>query len=537
MNDRADSPTRPAAGDGVVDGVLPPGADLAPAGLGSADSAAPSKSPLRELLTIAIPTVATMTSYTLMTFVDKLMSSRLGPDPIYVGAQGNGGLSSWVPISVVSGLLMIINTYVSQNLGAGKPERGPAYAWNGAWLAAAAFVLFMIPFGFALPQIYAAMRDASLPPDELARIVLRDQLAADYARILIFTSIFTMLRMAFSQFFYGMHKPGVVLVAGVVANLVNFVCNSILIYGPERPAGWGDGVLNAWFGFTASVANTLGIPRLGITGAALGTVIATIAELVVLLAVFLGPKMHARFKTRAGWRPSLACLRDIVKLGAPGGLMFGNEMICWGLFMVYFVGHFGPEHSTAGWIAHQYMSLSFMPAVGISVAVTAVVGKCMGMGRPDLAAHRAWLGVRIAMVYMGACGICFVLFRDDLIRLFMDKGTPPDQAARLVALGGKFLILTAVFQLFDALAMVLFGALRGAGDTIVPGIVTVALSWLVIVGGGLAAITFLPTLESTGPWGAAALYIIVLSLFGLGRFLSGRWRRIRLVKPDAPAHA
>jgi Na+-driven multidrug efflux pump len=76
--------------------------------------------PFRELLKIAAPTVATMTSYTLMTFVDKLMSSRIGPDPIYVGAQGNGGLSSWVAISVFSGLLSIINTYVSQNLGAGS---------------------------------------------------------------------------------------------------------------------------------------------------------------------------------------------------------------------------------------------------------------------------------------------------------------------------------------------------------------------------------------------------------------------------------
>src|ERR1700742_2106378 len=86
-------------------------------------------SPLAELLRVAGPTVATMTSYTAMTFCDKWLVSRLGPE--FVGAQGNGGLAAWVPQSIAMGLSQVINTYVSQNMGAGKPERGPAYAWNG----------------------------------------------------------------------------------------------------------------------------------------------------------------------------------------------------------------------------------------------------------------------------------------------------------------------------------------------------------------------------------------------------------------------
>jgi hypothetical protein len=53
--------------------------------------ARPDQHPLVEMLKLAAPTVATMTSYTLMTFVDKLIVSKIGPDPVYVGAQGNGG--------------------------------------------------------------------------------------------------------------------------------------------------------------------------------------------------------------------------------------------------------------------------------------------------------------------------------------------------------------------------------------------------------------------------------------------------------------
>ena len=92
----------------------------------SAETPTVSKHPLREMLAIAGPTVVTMTSYTVMQSVDKLMASRIDPDPIYVGAQGNGGLASFVPISIAFGFITVVNTYVSQNMGAGKPERGPA---------------------------------------------------------------------------------------------------------------------------------------------------------------------------------------------------------------------------------------------------------------------------------------------------------------------------------------------------------------------------------------------------------------------------
>src|SRR3954465_8468258 len=110
----------------------------------------PQHPPL-ELFKIAGPPVATMTSYTLMQFVDKWLVSHLGPE--YVGAQGNGGLAAWVPQSIAMGMFAVIHTYVSQNMGAGKPERGPAYAWNGVWLCVA-YWLLLIPYASALPYLF-----------------------------------------------------------------------------------------------------------------------------------------------------------------------------------------------------------------------------------------------------------------------------------------------------------------------------------------------------------------------------------------------
>jgi len=502
---------------------------------GSAQPAptAKERSPLLEMLFIAAPVVATMTSYTAMQFVDKLMVSRISGDPIWVGAQGNGGIVAFVPIAIAMGFITVVNTFVSQNLGADKPERAPAYAWAGIWISIFYWLLVMIPFGILLPQALALGHDSRLSADELARVIQRDQLAAGYGRILIFGAVITMAARGIAQYFYGMHKPMIVLIASVTGNIVNFVLNSLLVYGPQAPVknSWGflSPVLDSWFEFTASIAARLGTPRLELAGSAISTVIGTTVELAIPLAVFLSPKFNRLYGTVRSWRPSLSHMKDLWRIGWPPALMFGNEMVCWGFFMVYLVGDFGAAHSTAGYIAHQWMSLSFMPTVGISVAMTAMVGKCIGMKRLDLAVQRAWLGLGVAVTYMTFCGLCFVLFRRHLVAAFIDSTTPPDQAARIIQLGAQFLIATAAFQFFDGVAMSLTGALKGAGDTRFPSIMTVLLSWTIIVAGGLAMVRWAPQLQSLGPWIAAAVYIALLSMAMFWRFRSGEWKKIKLL--------
>ncbi|MDX2146059.1 MAG: MATE family efflux transporter [Planctomycetota bacterium] len=478
------------------------------------------RSALIELLAVAAPTVATMTSYTVMTFTDKWLVSHLGAD--YVGAQGNGGLAAWVPQSVAYGALQVINTYAAQNLGAGKPDRAAAYAWNGAWIAIAWWIIVLVPYSFLLPGIFRA---AEVDPQQAAW-------AASYGQILLLGAVVNLCTRALANFFYGLHRASVVLIAGISANIINLIISAVLIFGPG-PIAPELGLLGE---FAAWIARNLGLPRLGITGSAYGTVIATLVELAIPLAIFLSPAFNQRFRTRAAWRISLAHIKDIARIGWPGGLNFANEMLCWGFFMVYLVSHFGRLHASAGWIAHQYMSLSFMPAVGMSVACTAIVGKYMGMGRPEIAERRAWLAVAISAAYMGICAIAFVIFRERLIGFFVAGDTPPEDLAELVRLGSMMLIATAAFQLFDAAAMVISGALRGAGDTVWPGIATVFTSWIVIVGGGIFMIRVFPGLESIGPWIAAASYIIILCCILVFRFQKGRWKTMKLLERSASAH-
>ncbi len=488
--------------------------------------------PLWEMLVIAAPTVITMTSYTVMQFVDAMMVSRIGDDPVYVAAQGNGGIVVWVMIAAALGLLSVVNTFVSQNLGAGKPERGAAYGWNAVWLSVVGSVL-ILPAAWLSPVVFehAMGHEGALLSME-----------SEYAAILVWGAFFTLASRGIAHYFYGMHRPIVVMVSVILANIVNIFLNAVLIFGAEGidPARLGGEPVLIWFFETASgVAGALGIGALGVPGAAIGTVIGTVVEFLIPMAIFLSPSFNRRFKTWSAWRPSLRHHKDLVRVGWPAGLMFANELICWGVLMAFLLGRGGAAagedpvvHNSAGWIALRYMHMSFMPCVGLSIAVTAIVGKCIGRGRPDLAAARAWLGLKIGILYMGTCALAFVVFREELIGVFIpDDAADPDL---LLKVGAQVMIAAAVFQVFDALAIIMSGALRGAGDTVFPGLLTVVLSWTCVVGVGALMIVLFPGLGSIGPWVGASLFIILAGLALTWRFAGGKWKSIKLIDPPSP---
>jgi MATE family multidrug resistance protein len=172
-----------------------------------------------------------------------------------------------------------------------------------------------------------------------------------------------------------------------------------------------------------------------------------------------------------------------------------------------------------------------MPAVGFGIAATSLVGRHIGAGRPDLAASRARVALAIAVAYMGACGILMLVFRGPMISVFASGArTAPEVAAQVVEAGASLMVAAAFFQVFDAVGIVLLGALRGAGDTLWPGIATVLLSWSVIVFGGWLMVERAPGLGPLGPWIAASAYIAVLSVVLAVRWKRGAWRSIRVLE-------
>ena len=460
-----------------------------------------------EVVRLAVPTVLNMTGYTLMQFVDGVMVSWVGPEAL--SAQLGGGISAFTCMCFFLGTLSVVSTFASQNLGAGRPERGARYGWQGLWLA------WMAAAGLA-PLILLAPHFFGL----LGHTAEVTRLETQYFQIMLGGAVFLLSSRALGSWFVGMHRPSVVLIAGVIANTVNVVANWVLIFGH------------------------LGFPRLGLAGAGLGTVIGFLVELAILGSVFLFSPLASEFRTRQAWRLAGGAMRDLLRVGTPAGAMFLGELVMWTTFMVVIIGRLGTDAMAASAILNRYFHLCFVPALGVAAAVTAIVGRYCGAGRPQWAMRRAHAGFLLIECYMVAMGTVLWLGRDTLVSIFnglqIQGGGPwgitlagtindPD----IQAMATSVFIFLLISQVFDAMNVTFIGALRGAGDTLWPGIAQLVLAYGLGLGGAAGVAWARPEWGIAGPWLAVTCYIAVLGCVMWGRFLRGRWRTLRLVESKA----
>jgi len=458
-----------------------------------------------EVVRLAIPTVLNMTGYTIMQFADGLMVSWVGPEAL--SAQLGGGISAFTCMCFFLGTLSVVSTFASQNLGAGRPERGARYGWQGLWLAWTAAAC-LVPLFLLAPYFF----------NRLGHTPEVTRLETLYFRIMLGGAVFMMSSRALGSWFVGMHRPAVVLVAGVVANSVNVAANWVLIFGH------------------------LGFPRLGLAGAGLGTVIGFVVELSILGGVFLFSPLASEFHTRRAWRLDRRAMRDLLRVGTPAGAMFLGELVMWTTFMIVIIGRLGTDAMTASAILNRYFHLCFMPALGVAAAVTAIVGRHCGAGRPELAMRRAHAGFLLIESYMLGMGTVLWLGRTAFVGIF--NGLELEWGGSLgVTLGGTInnpdiqAMATSVFiflllsQAFDAMNVTFIGALRGAGDTFWPGVIQLVLAYGLGLGGAAFVAWARPEWGIAGPWAAVTCYITVLGCVMWGRFLRGRWRTLRLVEP------
>jgi len=445
-----------------------------------------------EVLRMAWPASVAMLGTTIIKFVDGVMVSKVGPAPF--SAQFLGGMSAFVPEALILGLLTVLNTYVSQNVGAGRMKRAGQYAWAGMAVAFGSAAIISTLW-FVSDAMFAAIGHEE------------HMLESMYFKYMIVAVLVTLPTRVMEQFFFGIHRPRIVLAASVAANLLNIGINYVLIFGK------------------------FGAPAMGLQGAAIGSVTAWAVQFAILFPIFLSHRMHAKYGTRLVKSTRWSDCKDILRVGWPAGAQLCNDMLSWSLCVAILAGSFGLAHRTATTIAMRYIGLAFMPAVGIGIATTALVGRYIGLRQPDIARKRAHQGVITAMAWMGMCGVLFWAFRYPMVWLFAitDSTIQADQIDEIVRIGAQIMICAAVFQLSDAVGIVYIGALRGSGDTKWPMFVTIALSWSIIVGGGFVAVMLAPQLESLGPWIAASAYVIVMGAAMAWRFESGAWRKIDLL--------
>ena len=441
------------------------------------------RSPLAELLILAMPTVAQQASYTLMQFTDTLMLSRIGDAE--AAAAGNAGMLAFSLVGLGVGVLLLVNTLVSQAFGRRDYAACGQFLWQGLWFAFAYSLLSLpVALGARLPFEWSGH----------ARELVDSE--AVFFRIMIANMFLKLAATVVSQFLVGVNRPGPVLVATLAGVSVNVVANWVLIFG------------------------NLGAPALGLAGSAWGTTIALFIELLILVAFIARPSIATTFGL-ADWRPRWRQMKTLLRLGIPTGGQFVADVLAWTLFMMTVMGLFGTAAMAGNTYAFRFWLVSFMPAFGIASAVTALVGRYIGMGRPDIAARRAHLGFAVSAIYMIACGLVFYFARYQLIGLFTSD-------PEVLRIGATVLVFAAVYQFFDAMYIVYNNALRGAGDTLVPAIAVLVLCWGLMLFGGYQVARYRPDLGPAGPWMVGALYGIILGVFMFVRFQRGRWKSIDL---------
>jgi MATE family multidrug resistance protein len=443
----------------------------------------PTQSGLREIVRLALPIILSMASATLASFVDTWIVAQIGTTEM--AAIMPAGVTAYTLTALPIGITQCVSTFAAQSFGRGNPEEGAAYTWQGLYLSIAVGIACFLLWPVA-PLFFGSFGHE---PEVVALEVM-------YFRIRLWGVGLGVAIGALNGFFYGIHRPNVPLVAMVVDNIANVVLCYMLVLG-------------AW-----------GAPALGLAGAAVAFVVSFVAQLAVLLAAFLSTACHTEFSTRKDWQFSWSRLQQLVRIGWPIGVQQSLDILSWGVLIILMVGRFGKEQLAASNIAIQYMTISFLPGIGLGQALTALVGRYIGEGDLETATQRVYEGLLLAMLYMTFMGLIYFLLPGPLMVVF-------NADPRVIQAGSTILLCAAVFQLFDAMNVTFIGALRGAGDTHGIAWITVGLLVTVFAPLSIGAVMF-TDLQSVGPWLAGTAYTILLGLLLWWRFERGKWREINI---------
>ncbi|UCF32592.1 MAG: MATE family efflux transporter [Phycisphaerales bacterium] len=443
----------------------------------------------RGVVAMSIPVVVTTSSRAMMDVADYIMISCLRQDEAQAAILP-AQLVLFCYIVLGMGIVSVVNTFTAQQLGRGRQQACGAYAWQGIYIAAifGLLALAVIP---GLPMVIAWMGHAP----EVQKLELA------YSRVALLTSGPSIAAAGLAHFFVGIHRPRVTMWTAIEGNLVNIAVSVVLIFG------------------------YLGFEPMGIAGAAWGTLAAVSYRTLRLTATLLMPRT-ARVFGSFSWRFSPRKAWDLVRVGTPCGFQWLAEVLGWALFVTVLVAQrFGTVHQIATNTAWQYLRVSFLPAMGLGIALTALVGKSIGAGQPRRAVRETRIALAMTVGYMGTLSLIYFLFRRTLIGWFNDD-------PEIIRIGAQVMVCAAVFQLFDAAGITYNSALRGAGDTFWPSMIYIGCTWGILMGGGYLIIQLLPEMGSLGPWLAASILIIVAASLLWWRWHSRAWMRINLFKGE-----
>lgn len=430
---------------------------------------------LRALLVLALPVVLSELGWMTMTLVDLVMVGRLGPAAI--GAVGLGNAIYYAPSLFGIGLLLGLDTLVSQFWGAGRFDDCHRSLAQGIYVA-----LFSAPL-LMLLTVGAAVVFTGRGVDPAVAGLTRS-----YVDLLNWGTFPLLAYGGFRRYLQGVGRVRPVAFALITANLVNLAGNWALIYGH-----WG-------------------LPAMGVRGSALSTCLARVYMAAVLVWVawaYERERGHALFARWAG--PDWARLRELLRLGLPAASQLVLEVAAFGAATVM-ASHLGAVALATHEIVLSCAAYTYMVPLGIAQAAAVAVGHAIGAGNGARARRSGLLAIALGAGFMATMAVMLLTIPEPIIRLWTGD-------ARVLTLGAHILAIVAGFQIFDGIQSVSTGALRGLGETRFPMLVNLAGYWMLGLPLG-AVLCFVLRRGLSGLWIGLTLALISIALV-----LCVRWLR------------
>jgi MATE family multidrug resistance protein len=320
-------------------------------------------------------------------------------------------------------------------------------------------------------------------------------LAIPYLDLVAFSLIPLIVFQALKQFSEGLSRTKYPMYATVLANVINIVLNYLLIFG------------------------ALGFPKLGIVGAAIGTLFSRVGMLLFLWYLIKKRPVFSDYVNRLSFRQiENRMLRKIVNLGFPSALQMFFEVAIF-TAAIWLSGVLGKNPQAANQIALNLSSMTFMFGMGLGVAAMIRVGNQKGLrDYPELrrVATSIFLMTLLLEIVFAAV---FLLGRNLLPTIYLDTQDLAHQADNMEVLGiaAKLLLVAAFFQISDGIQVVVLGALRGLQDVRIPTLITFVAYWLVGFPTSYYLGLYTP-LKSTGIWIGLLLGLTASSIMLYLRF-------------------
>ncbi|MCB1843700.1 MAG: MATE family efflux transporter [Halioglobus sp.] len=426
--------------------------------------------------------VVSQGAFALMVFTDRLFMSYL--DAAHIAAALGGGVAAFFCMSLFLGVITYGNALVAQYYGSGQRARCPQVTTQ-----AAIIVLCSLPI----------LSVATLLGGHLFAVMGHDPvqvpLETVYFQVLMSGSAFTLLKAALASYFAGIGRTRIVMIADLIGAALNVPLSWILIFGK------------------------FGAPTLGIAGAALGTVVATLCSIAVFLAFYLSRAHREQFQVTHSLRFNAGIMRRYLRLGLPSGLENFMNIATFNLFLLLFQSY-GVVQGAAMAIVFNWDMLSFIPMVGLSIGVMSLIGRFVGAGDMARANQVIVSGFAIGLCYTGSLALVFLVYRSSLVAVFDNGG---GDFAAIAELGSMMMIGLSTYAVADAIILVSGGVLRGAGDTRWIMVTSVSVHCLMLIVQYYVIVVY-----ELGPmvsWWVFVLMLVSLAGLYLGRLAGGVWRR------------